>query len=195
MRTYEYILACLPEIERHPVTGTLSGAELLREEIRSRCEGKDLETVDFLLEGLSRGGDEEFYRRALSHRERFIREFFAFDLVLRNRKARYTNLALGRPAEQDQILLMDPDAEQEALVDEALGREGALEKEQALDDLLWGRTEDLGALEVLSLALVLGFLVRLSIAERWSVLDPATGREFLARLVSGMRDSYKNKND
>ncbi len=80
-------------------------------------------------------------------------------------------------------------------MDKALAREGALEKEKALDDLLWERTEELGALEVLSLALVLGFLVRLSIAERWSRLDPATGREFLARLVSGMRDSYKNKND
>ena len=58
--------------------------------------------MDFLLRGLTgQDLDADFYAEALESKDRFIREYFRFDLNLRNAKVAYINKALGRPADMD----------------------------------------------------------------------------------------------
>ena len=82
--------------------------------------------LDLLLEGYDPDKlDAEFYRRALAHGNRFIREWFRFDLDLRNATVAFLNDSLGRPEGQDLVLLTEREAEEfpeEEAVQQVLNR-------------------------------------------------------------------------
>lgn len=194
MNNYEYIIAGLPVLNRDMEKSELGDPDSIIEEIRSRCPSRDLPTVDFLLKGCDSANlNEEFYSSALSSRNRFIRAYFSYDLMMRNRKAAFINRSLGRPEGQDMLPEEEGDITRRDAVDAALATEDLLSREKALDSLLWDRIEELTALEVLNLEVVLGFIARLKIVGRWVQLDPATGREFFRKLVETVRGSYKKQ--
>ena len=196
MNNYEYIIATLPVLKQGASKGDIPSPDEIIGEIRGLCPGKDVPTVDFLLQGFDPGLlDEGFYTRALSHPDRFIRGWFGFDLMVRNRKAAFVNRALGRPEEMDVISLEDPDPDEAAEVDALLSGSDLLERERALDTLMWEKASSLTALEVLSLDVVLGYLAQLKITDRWLRLDPATGRDMFRRLVEGLRSADKDKDN
>ena len=101
--------------------------------------------------------------------------------------------ALKERQGQDMLPEEEGDITQRDAVDAALATEDLLSREKALDSLLWDRIEELTALEVLNLEVVLGFIARLKIVGRWVQLDPATGREFFRKLVETVRGSYKKQ--
>ncbi len=196
MSGYEYIIAGLPDLDRDPSKCRIPAFGDVVEEIRSRCPGRDLPTLDFFLKGLEPDNlDEDFYRSALSSKDRFTREYFRYDLMVRNLKAEYINRSLGRPEGTDVIVAgeEEPDAEEAAEVDAVLEGKDLLERERGLDALMWDRSEDLTALDVLNLDVVLAFITRLRTVSRWLALDPETGKAFFRRLVDGIRQTYTNK--
>ena len=165
-------------------------ADAVVEEIRGLCSGKDRAAVDFLLDGWDSDKlDAAFYRRAESHPDRFIRAYFSFDRLVRNAKVRYLNRALGRPEDLDCILLRDDEDTGCPEADTALGAEGILERERALDALMWERTEQLIEMSVLDLDLILAFIVKLKITDRWLKLDPESGREMLRTIVEEIKNT------
>ena len=104
MANYEYIIASLPDVTREwKFADGESQADFICW-IKSQLTSKDIKTVDTLLAG---GKEEnltkEFYQEALKDGNRFIREYFAFDLGFRNVKARFVNKVFGRPLSQDTI--------------------------------------------------------------------------------------------
>ena len=196
MSGYEYIIASLPDIDRDPSKCRIPPFGEVVEEIRSRCPERDLATLDFFLKGLEPDNlDEEFYRKALGSKDRFTREYFRYDLMVRNLKADYINRSLGRPQGTDVISPdgEEPDAEEAAAVDAVLEGKDLLGRERGLDALMWDRSEELTALDVLDLDVVLGFITRLRTVSRWLALDPETGKAFFRRLVDGIRQTYTNK--
>lgn len=120
MSNYEYIVASLPDITTGWKFGE-KGPEDYIEEIVSLCSDKDRELIGFFLDGYR---DEslctDFYARALTHDNVFIREFFRFDLNVRNTKVNYLNKALDRPAGKD-ILTFPEETDQKIL--DAVGEE------------------------------------------------------------------------
>ena len=196
MSGYEYIIAGLPDLDRDPSKCRIPAFGDVVEEIRSRCPGRDLPTLDFFLKGLEPDNlDEDFYRSAIGSKDRFTREYFRYDLMVRNLKAEYINRSLGRPEGTDVIVAgeEEPDAEEAAEVDAVLEGKDLLERERGLDALMWDRSEDLTALDVLNLDVVLAFITRLRTVSRWLALDPETGKAFFRRLVDGIRQTYTNK--
>lgn len=166
-------------------------------EIRSQCSGQDLEVLDFLCRGFDNEVlVEEFYLQALGHGNRFIREYFAYDLDVRNTKVEFLNAALGRPAGQDIVL---PERLEEQIfdgredVDTVLCQDDILARERGLDDLMWRKIDEITSLDIFNLDLILGFAAKLQIADRWLKLDEATGREMFRRIVDGIRQTYDNK--
>ena len=84
MDNYAYIIASLPVLnqEDHPEHFV---AEEILAEIREQLSARDNSVLGLLLEGYDPDKlDAEFYRRALAHGNRFIREWFRFDLDLRS---------------------------------------------------------------------------------------------------------------
>lgn len=191
MGNYEYILASLPEISAG-FTG-ISDAESVIEEIRSLLDGNDLTEMSLLDSYFSEEGPgKEFYLKARTSGCRFIREYFEYDRTVRNTKVTYLNSRLGRPGGTD-ILLFDEEEELSPCpeAEDALNRTDLIEREKALDDLMWAKVDELTSLDILDLDLIIAFIIKLKIADRWMKLDAEKGRELLRKLVDEIRNSNR----
>lgn len=197
MNNYQYIIASLPELAMDGMTGE-KDADTLIGEIKGLGSSRDVPVIEFLEEGYSAGKlTADFYARALSSRYPFIREWFGFDLNVRNAKVRYLNNALGREKDRDVIIAWDPDKDGEREFAEAqeldaiLSTDNILDRERGIDGLYWRKAEELTLFHYFDLTVILGFIARLKIIDRWMKLDEARGREMFRVLVDEVRGTFK----
>lgn len=197
MNNYEYIVASLPVIEPGSRLGSSSAANAIIEDIREQLSNKDNALVTMLLDGF----DPEklnagFYRACLGSGSRFLREYFLFDLFLRNTKVEYLNASLGRPEGKDVLLLEeleDYEFEQKEEIVEILSGTDIIGREKGLDMAIWEHVEEVTTMDVFDMDAILGFIARLKIIDRWDKLDPETGAELFRRLIKEIRATYDNK--
>ena len=197
MNNYEYIVASLPVIEPGSRLGSSSAANAIIDDIREQLSNKDNALVTMLLDGF----DPEklnagFYRACLGSGSRFLREYFLFDLFLRNTKVEYLNASLGRPEGKDVLLLEeleDYEFEQKEEIVEILSGTDIIGREKGLDMAIWEHVEEVTTLDVFDMDAILGFIARLKIIDRWDKLDPETGAELFRRLIKEIRATYDNK--
>ena len=197
MDNYEYIIASLPVLQQDDVKAGQPVAQELLDEIRGQLSARDASLLDLLLEGYDPERlDADFYRGALRHRNRFIRDWFRFDLDLRNATVAFLNDSLGRPDGQDIVRLegreTDEFPEAEA-VEAVLNCGDILKRERGLDDLRWQKIDELTVLDVFDIEAILGYTAKLKIIDRWLQLDPEAGRQLFRRLVDDIRTTYDNK--
>ena len=207
MSNYEYIISSLPYLTMDFKYPGQAGFNSVISDIKRDLDDKDDALVDFLVKGFSEKGlDANFYAKALHHRNRFLREYFRFDLNLRNAKVRYLNAQLGREPEQDVMTGEDPEAEdvdidgfrftggefEEALkVDAILSGTDLVAREKALDDLLWDKIDNLAIFHYFDIEAVLAYIAKLHIVTRWLNLDEEVGRDVFRRLLKDVRGTYK----
>lgn len=197
MNNYEYIVASLPVIEPGSRLGSSSAANAIIDDIREQLSNKDNAIVTMLLDGF----DPEklnagFYRACLGSGSRFLREYFLFDLFLRNTKVEYLNASLGRPEGKDVLLLEeleDYEFEQKEEIVEILSGTDIIGREKGLDMVIWEHVEEVTTMDVFDMDAILGFIARLKIIDRWDKLDPETGAELFRRLIKEIRATYDNK--
>lgn len=194
MNNYEYIIAGLPFLSQDGREAP--DTEAILADIREQLSEKDAKTLDFLLSAYAPDmPDAAFYLEAKKSRNRFIREFFALDLGVRNAKVEYLNRSLGRPEGTD-VVNPDPEKDlpefdQEPEVDAILETDDILGRERALDNFYWKSADALTVLDVFDLDLILAFVVKLKQVERWLKLDEATGRELFRKLVKEIKENTK----
>ena len=197
MDNYAYIIASLPVLQPDQEKADNLVAQDLLDEIREQLSARDAAVLDQLLEGYDPEKlDAEFYRKALQHRNRFIQDWFRFDLNLRNLTVSYINDSLGRQEGQDQVKLEGDETEEfpeAAAAREVLNCGDILARERGLDELRWKKIDDLTILDSLDLEVILGFVAKLKIIDRWLQLDPDSGRALFRRLVEDIRSTYDNK--
>ena len=187
MNNYYYIVASLPVLSHDWKPGDKT-PDSIRQEIIEQCSEKDCKVIGLLESGfVDENLTADFYRTALAHKNRFIREYFRFDLNVKNAKVRYLNEALGRDPKKD-VIVLDEEAPQEvfeeaAKLDTILHGNDILERERGIEDMT---TYDYFDIEA-----VLAFLARLHIVERWYILDEKTGREMFRKLVDEVRGTFK----
>ena len=208
MSNYEYIIASLPFLTTDYKYADGTGFDAVLEEIRRDLSAKDNALVDFLLQGFD--GAEltpDFYAEALRHKCRFLREYFRFDLNLRNAKVRYLNRQLGRADDTDVMTGMgtadDTDLDidlrrfsggefdEKPKVEFVLVQEDLLTRERGLDDILWTKIDSLTTFHYFDITAVLGYIARLHIVDRWLSLDEEAGRELFHKLVKQVKGTYK----
>ena len=197
MNNYEYIVASLPVIEPGSRLGSSSAANAIIDDIREQLSNKDNALVTMLLDGF----DPEklnagFYRACLGSGSRFLREYFLFDLFVRNTKVEYLNASLGRPEGKDVLLLEeleDYEFEQKEEIVEILSGTDIIGREKGLDMAIWEHVEEVTTMDVFDMDAILGFIARLKIIDRWDKLDPETGAELFRRLIKEIRATYDNK--
>lgn len=202
MKNYEYIVASLPDITTGWKFGD-KGPEDYIEEIIDLCSDKDRKLIGFLLSGYNDENlNQEFYAKALVHSDTFVREYFRFDLNIRNAKVKYLNKALGRPADKD-VLSFGEDTDQRALdaaeaefeeaadLETILNSGDILSRERGIDDLMWDKISNLTTFNYFDIDAVLGFITKLNIVARWYKLDEQTGREMFKKLVDEVRGTFK----
>jgi hypothetical protein len=195
MNNYYYIIAGLPVLSHEWKPGEQT-PEIIRQEILEQCSEKDRAVIGLLESGfMDENLTADFYRTALAHKNRFIREYFRFDLNVKNAKVRYLNEALGRDPKKD-VIVLDEEAPQEvfeeaAKLDTILHGNDILERERGIDDLMWEKIEDMTTYDYFDIEAVLAFLAKLHIVERWYILDEKTGREMFRKLVDEVRGTFK----
>ena len=202
MNNYEYIVASLPDITTGWKFGE-KGPQDSIEEIVALCSDKDRKLIEFLMSGyLDENLCAEFYATALTHKDRFISEYFRFDLNVRNAKVKYLNKALGRPSGKD-VLSFPEDAAQVVLdaaseefeeaadLETVLNAGDILSRERGIDDLMWEKIDNLTTFNYFDIDAILGFITKLNIVARWYKLDEQTGREMFKRLVDEVRGTFK----
>ena len=192
MDNYEYLIAGLPVLSSDWTENGQLPVEELTEEIRSLCSEKDNALIDSLLAGFSEENlNEGFYKGMLESRNSFLRDYFTFDLNLRNCKVRYLNNQLERPEDTDIFLEPSEDFEEKAAVDKVLNGNDLLEREHGLDSITWEKISGLTTFDYFNINAVLGFLAKLNIINRWLKLDERTGRELFKKLVDEIRGTFK----
>ena len=202
MKNYEYIIASLPDITTGYKFGD-KGPQDYIDEIVSLCSEKDKALIDLLLSGsLEENLNADFYAKALTHADKFISEYFRFDLNVRNAKVKYLNKALGRPSDKD-VLVFSEDAPQVVLdaaasefeeaadLDTVLNAGDILPRERGIDDLTWEKIDNLTTFNYFDIDAILGFIAKLNIVARWYKLDEQTGREMFKKLVDEVRGTFK----
>ena len=197
MNNYEYIVASLPVIEPGSRLGSSSAANAIIDDIREQLRNKDNALVTMLLDGFDpEKRNAGFYRACLGSGSRFLREYFLFDLFLRNTKVEYLNASLGRPEGKDVLLLEeleDYEFEQKEEIVEILSGTDIIGREKGLDMAIWEHVEEVTTMDVFDMDAILGFIARLKIIDRWDKLDPETGAELFRRLIKEIRATYDNK--
>lgn len=184
MANYEYIIASLPSISKDWKFGEDKTLDTYIQWIKSQLSAKDVKTVDTLLDGYKEENlNKGFYEAALKDDNRFIREYFSFDLGLRNLKARFLNEAFERPANQDTINLETGEFKEAARVSETLAGENILAREKGLDAIVWEKISELTTFNYFDLDALLGIIAKMRLIERWRALDEETGREMFQQLI------------
>ena len=203
MNNYVYIIAGLPDFTPDWRQGEKSLDEYF-DQIRELMSAKDNEIVDFIIRGFDKNQiGLDFYREALAYRIGFIRDFFQFDLNVRNQKVRYLNQALGRAPEKDVLSMRDPEAEETGLEPEEpefkeaavlqsiLEGNDILSRERGIDDLYWDKIDELTLFDYLNFDKILGVVAKMMIIRRWLILDEETGRAMFKKLVDEVRGTFK----
>lgn len=195
MNNYEYIISSLPAISLDWKFGEGASFETYVDWIKSQLSEADIKVVDRLLDGYK---DEnltrEFYEAALKDGNRFLKEYYTFDLNVRNGKARFLNKAFERPLDQDTIKLETGEFPEGPKLEEALNAPDLLSRERGLDSLMWDKINEITTFNYFDLEAILGFIARLHIIGRWFALDEKTGREMFRRLVDEVRGTFKGVN-
>lgn len=187
---YEYIISSLPAVSLD-WKGAGGTSDSYVDWIRTQLGAEDNRTLDVLLDGFKDENlTEEFYRNALGHGNRFIRNYFTFDLCVRNGKARFLNKAFGMPADQDTINIWDGEFIEAGKLQEALEAEDLITREKNLDDLMWRKIEEITTFNYFDLDVVLAFVAKLHIIYRWLSLDPETGKEMFDKLEAEIRGTF-----
>ena len=194
MGNFEYIISSLPFLTADFKYAEGQGFGQVMEEIRESLSEKDAQALDFLLKGFQDSElTPEFYAEAEQQSLPFLRDYFDFDRNVRNRKVRYLNKQLGRPEEEDLVRLREeePEFEQEATVDAALGEVDLISREKALDDIAWAWLDEYAMFHYFDLTAVLAYVAKLRIVNRWLALDEKKGRELFKRLVEEVKGPFK----
>ena len=197
MDNYEYIVASLPVLRQEDVRAENLDAAGLVDGIREQLSGRDRVLLDFLLDGYDPDKlNKDFYVRALAHKNRFLREWFSFDLDLRNTTVAYLNRQLRREEDRDMIVLEgreEAEFPEQATAEAILQGIDILKRERGLDDLRWSKVDEITIQDYFDIEAILGFVAKLKIIDRWLQLDPETGRVLFRRMVEDIRSTYDNK--
>ena len=203
MKNYVYIIAGLPDFTPDWRQGERSLDEYLGQ-MKELLSEKDNAVISFIEKGFDKESiGLEFYKEALASGNRFIREYFLFDLNVRNAKVRYLNQALSRDPQKDVLSLADPEDEERGIEHEEpefkesarlqaiLEGKDILARERGIDDLYWEKIDELTLFNYLDFEKILGMTVKMMIIRRWLILDEEAGRVMFKRLVDEIRGTFK----
>ena len=195
MGNYHYIIAGLPELVLNGDNKAFS-YDAVRESIYNSSTEKDrrfIEWFDF-------GTDEEnlnahFYRAAMNCKNRFIRLYFALDLEIRNRKVDFVSEKLGKESgnyrmEVKNAIDLNLSNEQLAKLTEIFANKNILEKEQMLDKFKWEFITDMNPYGTFDMDVILAFLAKGKLIDRWNKLDRAAGEAMFRKLVDEVRGTF-----
>jgi len=148
-----------------------------------------------------------YFDHVLEVENEFLRTWFAFErdlkniltgLATRRHKLSAENLLIGNYAVTNAIRKSNardfglnaeyPFVEKLIQINE---NTNLLEREKAIDQLKWNTIDELNTFNYFTIEVILGFVIKLAMVERWLKLDKKTGEEMFRRLVKDLENSYE----
>ena len=195
MENYHYIIAGLPQLVLNADNKGFSYDEI-RESIYMSSGDKDRR----LMEWFDFGSDESnlnhhFYRAALKSKNRFIKQYFALDLEIRNRKVDFVSNKMNLDGEKYKVATskgVDLGLSQEQLdkLSGIFSNKNIFEKEQQLDKFKWDYITDMNPYGTFNMDVILAFLAKGKLIDRWNKLDAKAGEEMFRKLVDEVRGTF-----
>jgi hypothetical protein len=151
-----------------------------------------------------------FYDWLRESRNEFIREWFTFELDLRNLITGLNCRIYKRPLEANIIcrndvaeLILKSNAPDFSLAPVfpwvervlSLNRENLVEYEKSLDNLRWEFLNDLTIFSYFQIETIISYCIKLYMVERWNLLKPETGKEMFDRLVEELKSTFQVPSD
>ena len=184
MDNYPYIIASLPDLvldfEKHEFD-----YEFIRENIFFSLSEEDRRLVEWLESGFDEGNlNQDFYRSCSRCGNKFIRNYFAFDYLMRSEKVAYLEKRES-----------GNDFEEKEALRRAFVIPDIFKREQAVSSIVWNKIEDLTILDVFNVDLILAFLAKATIISRWNKLDRKTGQQLFRQFVQEIDDTYEKSKE
>jgi len=185
MDNYPYIIASLPDLaldfEKHDFDYSF-----IRENIFFSLSEEDRRLVEWLESGFVEDNlNPDFYRSSKRCGNKFIREYFMFDWLLRNEKVAYLE---KRESGED--------FEEKEALHKAFVIPDIFKREQAISAIVWDKIEDMTVMELFNVNVILAFLAKFHIISRWNRLDRKMGQKLFNDFVQEIDSTYnKNKID
>ncbi len=196
MDNYHYIIAGLPELVLNADNSNLNYSAI-RDHIVYSSAPKDVRLVEWLEFGINEENlSSHFYNAALKSKSKFIRNYFALDLEIRNRKVDFVSKKLGRDGDSlkmnvnGNVNIELSESQKERLV-QIFANKNILEKEQMLDKFKWDFISDMIPYGSFNMDVILAFLAKGQLINRWNKLDRKTGEELFKKLVDEVRGTYQ----
>lgn len=195
MGNYHYIIAGLPELLLNADNKGFS-YDAVRDSIYQSSSDKDRRFIEWFEFGNSEENlTPHFYRAAMRCKNRFIRLYFALDLEIRNRKVDFVSEKLGKDGDNYRMEVkdaidLDLSNEQLTRLTEIFANKNILEKEQMLDKFKWEYISDLNPYGTFDMDVILAFLAKGKLIDRWNKLDRAAGEEMFRKLVDEVRGTF-----
>ena len=147
------------------------------------------------------------YERLVNHENNFIRSYFRFDLNLRNILSAYNKRKFNLESdnfietEADDVVTrlknstasdfhLSHDAEYIDELGEIFDKGELLHLEKYLDTLRWQFIDEVNKLAYFEVDVLLGYLIRLILVERWIGLEEEKGRQVFAGYTGIEEDKF-----
>jgi len=149
-----------------------------------------------------------FYDYMLQTENRFLREWFTFELNLRNILTAINCRKMKKPFESHIIcrnevtdLIFKSSAPDFTLPSKvpwaddvfAIDSYNVAKSEERLARFRLQQLEDMAEPELFSIETIMQVGISLTIIERWSLLDPVAGKEQLNNIINGLESSFKSE--
>lgn len=199
MDNYHYIIAGLPDLILNADNKSFS-YDTIRDAVYFSSDPKDRRFIEWLEFGSKEENlNSHFYNAALKCKNPFIRRYFALDLGIRNMKVDFIRNAEKK--EEDGRYKIAPlhapgttfefTPEETEQLRHIFGSENILEKEKMLDKFKWDFITAFNGYGEFTMNVILAFLAKGKLIDRWNKLDKKTGQEMFERLVDEVRGTFK----
>ena len=196
----------LGNLPHEALTDTLEHSEELPESIRRILhayrdpDDKAYDEIDTSV-SLEHALLSAYYQECAQSKNRFVREWYAFDQNLRNVCAAFAARRAGKAVSEVTIgqneiteALTRNSASDFGLrgeldyLDQVIAAiqndENLLDKEHRIDMVRWNMADELTTFDYFNLNHILAYLVKINIIHRWVALDPARGRAMFDRMIA-----------
>ncbi len=152
-----------------------------------------------------------YYNEALKLKNQFIRDWFEFDINLRNilifNIAQLYNLAYENQLLGDTNIVRAlkqktgrdiGDAAEWPYYDRVIQISETTDialREKSIDQLRWAFLDEMNTFNYFSIEIIISYMIKIMIIERWLKLDPKIGEELFRRLIGDLQSGYDFPNE
>lgn len=191
MNNYHYIITGLPVLMPDFSSGQFSYQDIASS-IKEQLSAKDRQTVRWLEFGMDTSHlSGHFYRAASRHKSPFIRQYYAMDRKIRNAQTIYLAEKEGLDASRYTVGETASSKEDYPELQQILQNRDLFEREHLLDRFRWDRITEMTVFHYFDIEVILAFLAKGMIVERWSRLDKEKGAALFRQYVDEVRGTFK----